>query len=171
MARGPQLSRLDSGLAPADTQAIAQGGGAGWQRAVAALRATADRLRSAGEQGRTIGGETGEAMWESMNRSADTLEERAEDYRRGVEALMRAGNAVTKAESARQALDLDPSTRPLDHPGGFTADPDASDEDNLRAESEHGAAVSAFEEREALRERRARSPTSSTPTTTSRSRS
>ncbi|WP_300642501.1 hypothetical protein [Nocardioides sp.] len=156
MSNGPERQRLDAALGPADEGVVTMNGVLEWGRSVGRLEEVARRLRSAANAGLGIGGQTGPAMFKAMRRSADNLDARVAEFRRGQAALESAAQTITNIRAQRNQIDSDPATAPLMDPGSFSDNPEWDDEKRMTEQGKHNAAVSAFQEREALREQRAR---------------
>ena len=156
MTRGPERLRLDAALAEADEAVVRANGEAEWLSATYRLRDVSRALRVAANSGLGIGGQTGPAMFKAMRRSADHLDERITLFNEGREALGSAAETIRRVREQRDRLDTDPETAALADPGEFRDDPEWNDEKRLREQSRHTAAASAFADREALREQRAR---------------
>ena len=156
MTRGPERLRLDAALAEADEAVVRSNGEAEWLSATYRLRDVSRALRVAANSGLGIGGRTGPAMFKAMRRSADHLDERIALFNEGRAALGSAADTISRVREQRDRLDTDPETAALPDPGEFRDDPEWDDEKRLREQSRHTAAASAFADREALREQRAR---------------
>ena len=156
MTRGPERLRLDAALAEADEAVVQSNGEAEWLSATTRLRDVSRALRAAANSGLGIGGRTGPAMFKTMRRSADNLDERIALFNEGRAALGSAADTIRRVREQRDRLDTDPETAALADPGEFRDDPEWDDEKRLREQSRHTAAASAFADREALREQRAR---------------
>ena len=156
MTRGPERLRLDAALAEADEAVVRGNGEAEWLSATYRLRDVSRALRVAANAGLGIGGQTGPAMFKAMRRSADHLDERIALFNEGRAALGSAADTISRVREQRDRLDTDPETAALTDPGEFRDDPEWDDEKRLREQSRHTAAASAFADREALREQRAR---------------
>ncbi|MGV3561971.1 MAG: hypothetical protein ACO1ON_01705 [Nocardioides sp.] len=156
MSKGPERLRLDAALDQADAFTVRWNGALDWKEANDRLDDVVKGLRRAADDGLTIGGQTGPAMFNAMRRSADNLEERVALFRRGQHALDQASAAITAITIQRDQIDSDPATAPLTNPGSFSDNPEWDDEKRMTEQGKHNAAVSAFQEREALREQRAR---------------
>ena len=156
MTRGPERLRLDAALAEADEAVVRSNGEAEWLSATVRLRDVSRALRVAANSGLGIGGQTGPAMFKAMRRSADHLDERIALFNEGRAALGSAADTISRVREQRDRLDTDPETAALTDPGEFRDDPEWDDEKRLREQSRHAAAASAFADREALREQRAR---------------
>ena len=156
MSKGPERLRLDAALDQADAFTVRWNGALDWKAANDRLDEVVSALRRAADDGLTIGGQTGPAMFKAMRRSADNLEERVTLFRRGQDALDQASAAITAITIQRDQIDSDPATAPLPNPGSFSDNPEWDDEKRISEQGKHNAAVSAFQEREALREQRAR---------------
>lgn len=156
MSKGPERLRLDAALDQADAFTVRWNGALDWKAANDRLEEVVLALRRAAEDGLSIGGQTGPAMFNAMRRSADNLEERVTLFRRGQDALDQASAAITAITIQRDQIDSDPATAPLMDPGSFSDNPEWDDEKRMSEQGKHNAAVSAFQEREALREQRAR---------------
>lgn len=156
MTHGPERQRLDGALTQADEDVVTINGSLEWARATMRLQEVSRALRAAANSGLGIGGETGPAMFKAMRRSADNLDERIALFAEGRSALDSAATTIEQVRRQRDRLDTDPETAPLADPGEFRDDPEWDDEKRLREQSRHTAAASAFADREALREQRAR---------------
>ena len=156
MTRGPERLRLDAALAEADEAVVRGNGEAEWLSATYRLRDVSRALRVAANAGLGIGGQTGPAMFKAMRRSADHLDERIALFSEGRAALGSAADTIARVREQRDRLDTDPETAAIVDPGEFRDDPEWDDEKRLREQSRHTAAASAFADREALREQRAR---------------
>lgn len=156
MSRGPERLRLDAALAAADEQVVTANGTLEWFRALDRLRTVSRALRTAADSGLGIGGETGPAMFRAMHRSARNLDERIDLFTEGQRALASAATTIQQVRARRDRIDTDPATAALPDPGSFSGDPEWDDEKRMTEQGKHSAAVSAFQEREALRELRAR---------------
>ena len=156
MTRGPERLRLDAALAEADEAVVQSNGEAEWLSATTRLRDVSRALRAAANSGLGIGGRTGPAMFKTMRRSADNLDERIALFNEGRAALGSAADTIRRVREQRDRLDTDPETAALADPGEFRDDPEWDDETRLREQGRHSAAASAFADREALREQRAR---------------
>lgn len=156
MTNGPQRLRLDAALSQADEAVVTSNGSVEWATAAARLQYVSEALRTAADTGLGIGGQTGPAMFEAMRRSAKNLDERISLFLEGKAALDSAATTIEQVRRQRDRLDTDPETAAIADPGEFRDDPEWDDEKRLREQSRHTAAASAFADREALREQRAR---------------
>lgn len=156
MTHGPERQRLDAALSQADPAVVSSNGSAEWANAAARLQYVSEALRTAAHSGLGIGGETGPAMFRAMRRSAKNLDDRIALFLEGKAALDSAAATIEQIHAQRNRLDTDPETAAIADPGEFRDDPEWDDEKRLREQSRHTAAASAFADREALREQRAR---------------
>ena len=156
MSRGPERQRLDAALAPASDDVVHSNGSAEWLDAVTRLSAVSSALKQAANSGLGIGGQTGPAMFKAMRRSAQNLDERIALFTEGKTALDSAADTIRDIRAKRDAIDTDPATAPLPDPGSFTDNPEWDDEKRMTEQGKHNAAVNAYQQREALREQKAR---------------
>lgn len=156
MTRGPERLRLDAALDNADAQAVGVTGAGGWGDAITKLGDVSKALRDAAASGLGIGGRTGPAMFEAMQRSADNIDARVTLFVDGQRALQDSAGLIEDIRAKRDAIDTDPATAPLPDPGSFSDNPEWDDEKRMTEQGKHNAAVNAYQEREALREQRAR---------------
>lgn len=156
MTRGPERLRLDAALAEANEGVVQANGVAEWRKAAMRLDEVVTALRTAANSGLGIGGQTGPAMFKAMRRSADNLQERVGLIREGLAALESAATTIEQVRTQRDCIDTDPATAPLPDPGSFSDDPEWDEETRMAERGKHDASVSAFQDREALREQRAR---------------
>ncbi|MGB0189689.1 MAG: hypothetical protein ACPF9W_01815, partial [Nocardioides sp.] len=156
MTHGPERQRLDAALAQADEDVVTSNGSVEWANAASRLEDVSRALKAAANAGLGIGGETGPAMFKTMRRSAKNLDDRIAEFLEGKAALDSAATTIEQVRRQRDRLDTDPETAALADPGEFRDDPEWDDEKRLREQSRHTAAASAFADREALREQRAR---------------
>ena len=156
MTRGPERQRLDAALDHANEHAVGTTGAAGWTDAVTKLAYVSKALRDAATSGLGIGGRTGPAMFEAMQRSADNIDQRVALFNEGQSALRDSATIIEDIRAKRDAIDTDPATAPLPDPGSFSDNPEWDDKTRLAKQGEHASAVNAYHEREALREQKAR---------------
>lgn len=156
MTRGPERLRLDAALDEADAQAVGVTGAGGWGDAITKLGDVSKALRQAAASGLGIGGRTGPAMFEAMQRSADNIDARVALFVDGQRALHDSAGLIEDIRTKRDRIDTDPATAPLPDPGSFSDNPEWDDKTRLAKQGEHASAVNAYHEREALREQKAR---------------
>lgn len=149
MVTGPQQERLTQALTGASAKAISDGAGE-WTRCAGLLRVVGRALEKASKTGQGLGGETGPAMSVGLARTAEGMDGKAHELRRGGAALTTAASGIVKASVGQTDMNRELPQAP--HPGPYKPPVD----DDVTATGTYKSDMEAYQTSFQDREERAR---------------